>query len=661
MLHDSDLHTFVELVKRAKCSANSSTGQRPSSTLRVEKDSSDLLHRNEYYQLIQSLRIACAAGDISDSPHRILYTISQDFSADDFCYLPLTYSQPWLEAIHWAKSNPQDRSLHDGQDRQIVVGTACQALRDQGYEVHIGAHGPRIDDSVRAKIVQRIDKLIALLGGRNVINQLSRIICETGRVYDGIWLFGNRPAKIGQQLKPAVPLGWLLSIALRHIHVKPSTDNPVDAWNAAVRLAINFAASMDCQRYNPFDGLSLHATDFFRALGASLTWRELFTLPQVPPSVLPTIRNAFAEIKWPPGYDELRMDVDRLFRELIHLLSCLSNTHLSRIAQSSARSDYPKLWSCAHASRTNIRYLDPFGTHPRNHDRFVFFEAADDCMVVLPRAMTAAAGCEAIFRLVWKVAGNQAGDIVGATVTKAVASACRRHTTRVLENKYYRTANGTRLELDVAVLTDQQIVLFETKAKSLTSRARIGDMMTFINDYTKSFMSMLRQLVRHEHNIRLGLTPFNSSDENPQSLQIKKVAVSPLSYGPVSDNVLARSLIGSIYGARFDSVGGNENHVKILAALNASIDQIKQDIEQVAPRKDGYTDLFRYMRHVYWFDLGQLLYVLQRGCSLVDGVFALGHLTAFTRDFWTEAALAEKYSLTKSKWHPIASHTLADT
>ena len=667
MLQDSDLQTFVKLVQRAKCDVNPPTGRRPGSTLYAEKNPNDLIHRNEYGQLIQSLKIACAAGDISDSPHHILYTISQDLSASDFCYLPLTYSEPWLDAIRWAISNPKslptDRSLHGGRDRQIVVGIACRALRDQGYEVHIGAHGPRIDDSVRTKISQRIDTLMAQLGGIDAINRLSRITCKTGNMYDGIWLFGNRPVKIEQQLEPAVPLGWLLSIALRHIHVKPSTDNPAHTWNAAVRLAIDFAATMDCQRYNLFDGLHLHATDFFRTLGASLIWRELFTLPQVPPMVLPILRSAFAEINWPPGYEELRMDADRLFCELNHLLSHLSDTHLSRISQSSAKSDYPYIWNCARAPRggVNTQYIDPFGEYARNHDRFVFFEATDDHMVVLPRAMTSAAGCEAIFRLVWKRAKEHAGDIVGAIVTKAVAIACQRDTPCVLENEQYLSATGTRLELDVAVRTDRQIVLFETKAKSLTSTARIGDLMAFLKDYTKSFMAMLRQLVRHERNIRLGLTSLNSSDEDSHSLQIRKVAVSPLSYGPVNDPVLSRSLFQSIYEARFDSKNGTKDHISILDALNDSINRIREDIEQVAPHKDGHIDLFRYMCDVYWYDLGQLLYVLRRGRSLADGVFALGHLTARTQDFWTEAALAERRSLTDSKWHPLTSHTAADT
>ena len=81
---------------------------------------------------------------------------------------------------------------------------------------------------------------------------------------------------------------------------------------------------MDCQRYNQFDGLNLGASDFLQAVEESLAWRELFTLPQVPPAALATIRLAFSQITWPTGTDDLRRDLDGLFVELDVLLSGLA-------------------------------------------------------------------------------------------------------------------------------------------------------------------------------------------------------------------------------------------------------------------------------------------------------------------------------------------------
>ena len=659
MLKHSDLETFVELVRRAEREPTPAPLMRPDTLLRATTPVHDLLHRNEYAQLRCSLKIASTAGDVSDSVHRILYAIVHDLTADGFCYLPLTYSKEWLAAIGWALSHPQalasDDLPHAGQDRQFVVGTACRALRDRGYRVDIGARGPRIDADTRTQIAQQVDSLFKQMGGIDAGEQLCGIIRETGKVYSSMWLLGNVPARIEQSPQPAVPVGWLLSIALRHIHVKPSTSDPTKAWTSAVKLAIDFAASTDCQRYNQYDGFSLDAPDFLPALAESLTWRELFTLPQVPPAVLRTLRDAFSQVVWPEGTDVLRRNVDGLFHELQNLLEDLSDDRLTVIPQQTARSDFPLLWRHAYAPRdgVNAGYLDPFGAQPRDHDRFVFFHGDDDWVIVLPLSLTAAAGSKAIYRLVWDTAGQTvAGDIIGNMIEKSVAIACRTHTARVWEKARYR-ADGADLEIDIGVRDGQEIVLFETKAKALTSKSRTGDMMAFIDDYTKSFLAMLRQLVRHDRNIKRGLTPLNRIDDDLIALRVTKIAVSPLSYGPASDHVLTNALMHSIAHARIDAVDGVSQHVRIMDGFNNAIEQTMKLIDQVVPPKDGQVDMAGYMMGISWLDLGQLLYALHRGYSVVNGVSALSHLTFSTRDFWTEAALADRNGLSKRKWRPL--------
>ncbi len=427
------------------------------------------------------------------------------------------------------------------------------------------------------------------------------------------------------------------------------------AWISAVSLAVDFAASTDCQRYNQFDGFSLAAPDFLPELEKSLTWREFFALPQVPPSVLPTLRDAFSQISWPDGTDVLRRDVDGLFGELDNLLEHLPENRLTVIRERTALSDFPLLWkhACAPRGAVNAGYVDPFGGQPRDHDWFVFFHGPRDQVVVLPAPLTAAAGCKAIYGLVWARAGRVVGgDIVGDMIEKSVAIACQAHTASVREKVRYRAA-GADLEVDVAVRDGEEIVLFETKAKALTSKSRTGDMMAFIDDYTKSFLAMLIQLLRHDRNIKRGLTPLNRTDDDPAALRVRKIAVSPLSYGPASDHVLTNALIHSFLQARIDAVDGDPEHVRITNAFNKAIGQTVKLISQVAPSKDGQVDLAVYMMGISWLDLGQLLYALHRGNSVLDGLSALSHITFSTRDFWTEAAIADRKGLSKRNWRPL--------
>ena len=214
-------------------------------------------------------------------------------------------------------------------------------------------------------------------------------------------------------------------------------------------------------------------------------------------------------------------------------------------------------------------------------------------------------------------------------------------------------AGGKNFEIDAAVRDGNEIVVFESKAKSLTSRARTGDMMAFIDDYTKSFLALVGQLVRHDQNIEHGLTPLTDHDEDLGALRITKIAVSPLSYGPVSDHLVANTLLSSIMHARLVPVQGDPDHTRILKAFNKKLDQITRDIATVATKEHGEIDLFGYFIDLFWLDLGQLLYSLHRGRSVPGAVSALRHLTFGTRDFWTEAAFADRRGFTEGKWLPI--------
>ena len=659
MLKRSDLDAFVELARLAERETAPSSSSDPESLLRAAAPSDGFLHRNELTRLRCSLKIASVAGDVPDSAHRILHNIAQELSAEGFTYMPLTRSKEWLEAIAWARLHPatpaSDHGPRPEQDRQWVVGRACRALRERDYRVDIDALGPGVDADTRTEIAREVDSLFAQMGGISAAEQLFRILRDTRKVHAGMWLFGNIPAPDDQPPQPAVPFGWLLSLALRNIHVVPSSANPASAWNSAARLAIDFAASTDCQRFNRFDGLFLDAPDFLPALEQSLAWRELFTLPQVPPSVLPTLRDAFSKIAWPTGTDRLRRDVDQLFVELECLLANLPEDNLTPIPRVDARFGFPLLWihGCAPQAGVNTRYLDPFGAHPRDHDQYVFFEAGNRRVVALPPSLTAAAGCEAIFRLIWSSASSgAASDIVGDTVEKSVAIACRAHTDCVWQKVAY-LAGGKNFEIDAAVRDGDEIVVFESKAKSLTSKARTGDMMAFIDDYTKSFLALVGQLVRHDQNIERGLTPLTRDDEDLDALRITKIAVSPLSYGPGSDHLLANALLNSIVHARLASVQEDPHHNRILKAFNQKLDQITRDIATAAPKEHGEIDLFGYFIDLFWLDLGQLLYSLHRGRSVPGAVSALRHLTFGTRDFWTEAAFADRQGLTEGKWLPI--------
>ena len=660
MLRDSDLNAFVELVRRLETNTENESGKHPRSTLSSESQSNGLLHRAECFQLWRALKLASTVGDVPDSCHRLLRVILDAFPVDHQACLPLTRASDWIETIWWAKSQGTTTSpgvlAIEQNDRESRVGAACGRLRKRGYPVPIGVHGPDLSESTRKQITTDIDALVAQCGGINTLRALFAFMGQARTTHDGMWLFGIGPSSTGRSPDSAVPVAWLISLALRHIEGQAKAPFPTTIWENLIGLATDFAASMDCQRYSQFEDLNAEPHDFLRILDESLKWRELFTLPQAPPSTLKTIRSALLEASWPDGLDTVHSTVDGIFNEVDALVEGLSSGAITETPRTVAQTSFPHLWRHAlgRTGKVNNGYLDPFGTAARNHERFVFFEVDEQRVIVLSPAMAAANACEALFRLVWRSAGDAASDLVGEALESAVARACREHTSSVGEGLRYEV-NKSEFEMDIVVQERQEIILFETKAKSLTSRSRAGDVVQFIDDYVKSFLALLRQLVRHERHVRACRSPLDLSGVDPRTVRVTKVAVSPLSYGPAADHSLAGILFRSIAQARLHPRSDDGELAGTLDAFNKTLELLVADIEAVAPRRNGAIDLFPYMLDVFWLDLGELLYVLQRGRSVLDAVSPLRRVTFGTRDFWTEAASADRQGLTNNKWHGIST------
>ena len=654
MLPDSALDTFVALFNRAENKGGLQTADSPESLLRGERGSEYLLRGAEFTQLWRSLQIACVVGDAPEYVAKVYDKIIRQLTEEGRCYVPLTCSEAWIKAIQWAlpRIESSDRIAND---RQLQVGRACQRLRRKGYHVSINARGTVLDDDTQHKIAGKISSLILQAGGANVAHWICALVKQKNWLHDGLWLLGNRVPSIGNTLPPALPIGWLFSLAIRHIHRKPSTRKLQLTMEIAASLATDMAACLDCQRYSQFEEMHLHATDYLRVLGESLTWREVFSLPQVPPRTLTTLREAVSIVEWPHGAQEIRQEVDRSFAELEHLLSVLSDDSLTKIPQKRAHEQYPILWRQGRAEpgKANADYFGPLEASKRNYEKFLFFETADDDVWVLPRAMTAAAACEVIVARILSELPHNAPQIIGEMIEKSVGLACQGKADAVCQNESYRTADGKHLEIDVATRTGQQIVLFETKSKSLTRTSRSGDMVGFLGDYTKSFLTLLKQLVRHDRHLKNGSTPLTEVGEDLKSISVMKVAVSPLSYGPVSDKALANVLLCSMAHARLTSTDAQKRLNRILDEFNKTLEEIESELAEIGSQENGGIDLFSYMLDVFWLDLGQLLYVLQRGLTVEEGLLPLKNLTFATRDFWTEAAFADRQKITAGKWRPL--------
>ena len=486
--------------------------------------------------------------------------------------------------------------------------------------------------------------------------QVCRVVDDSKLIYDGMWLLGDRVPGIWSAKRPALPIGWLFSLGLRHLGNGGKARKPSVAWGKIAQLSTDFAAAMNCQRYSQYEEIDIRPANSWRVLRDSLLWREIFVLPQVPPQVPPSLREAFHVLITPEEEELFEWRFETAFDELDSLISRSVNNKLTIHPRAAMARDYPNLWKIGvgEVGRVNGSYTSPIAGGARNQSSFIFFADGKDNVLTLPAAFLREAFCQAAFTQIWtKLKRSRASEIVGKTFERAIERACKGKASHVHAGVKY-TVGRQMLEIDVATRENDKIALFETKAKSLTAKARSGDIMTFYADYADSYLAIVQQLVRHEDYLRQGLTPLTTAGEISHNFRRLKVAVSPLSYGPVSDKMLASGLLRSFANVELHPVSNDPEAKKIMKTFNNSVRRIWGVVPKLAPkRNDGAADLFAYFLDVFWLDLGQALYVLDRANSVIEAFRPLQFMTFTTRDFWTEVGLADSGGLTKNSWRPL--------
>jgi len=651
---DTDLERFVQLVEAAETRISLQSDGSPDTFLCQDLSSNhhQYQYKEDIARLQSPLRIACVVNAIPERVLHILSAISKDLTKAKKCYVPFSNHDAWIDAVRWAipRAERSDAAFVriSEHHRELQVGMACRRLSNRGYHIELDTNGPLLEPEVQTAIAEQISEHIARAGGATVLQWICSVVKDKDLLHDGIWLLGNQTGDYRIARPPAIPFGWLFAISMRHIHRRATAHISSQESQDTLDLAIDLATTMDCQRYNQFEGKSLHAVDFVPVLEQSIKWRELFSLPQVPPLVLARFREAFAEVEWPAQSDDLRFYVKKLIAESERLLAGSKDADITSVAGTSARHLFPMLWqhSKADPGTANSEYIGPFEPEKIDHDRVVLFETQGGDVLILPRAITTSAVLHTVFELIRSSGLRGTDKFVGNVLEKAVFVACKAKSDSVYESVTYR-ARRVRHEIDVAARVGTHIVLIEVKAKMLTSKSRTMDMIAFLRDYTESYLRLLKQLAQHDRSLTGGLTPLTTEGEDTSALRVTKVGVSPLSFGPPSDRHLAGELLRSVANHRFESNSDSRFDASVVTELNTVIGEILR----LVPKGD-LMNLFAYMMSVTWLDIGQLLYVLQRCRSLDELLSPISHVTFSSQDFWTEIANADRMGLSRDRWFP---------
>jgi hypothetical protein len=362
------------------------------------------LFPEEIWRLAQSLQIAAVLGD-ADKQEAIAVTAISQRVRDIRC-VDLNQSDAWQQAIAWAlaQTTPIAQGMPpiDFADRSQQVGQACRRLRDRGYDVLVNAYGVVVSDQSCRAIAERIDGLVAHLGGVETTMQVCRFIEDNKLIYDGMWLFGNRVSGVWSTKKAAFPIGWLFSIGLRHLG-SGGARRPDVVWRTIAELATDFAAAVDCERYSQYEEINISPANSWRVLRDSLQWREIFVLPQVPPQVLPALREAIAALLVSEEEGVFDWRFREAFTELDDLLKHSVSHKLTLHPRTEMARAYPNLWKVGvgELGKVNSGYVSPSAGGARNQSSFNFFARDKNTVLTLPAPFLREAFCQVAFMQIW--------------------------------------------------------------------------------------------------------------------------------------------------------------------------------------------------------------------------------------------------------------------
>ena len=592
----------------------------------------------ELQRLVQSLEIAAVLGDAEHdevvAASLIAAEVRQIRVAD------LDRSEAWIAAITWALQQLQTNGSVDRSsnvpNRSLAVGEACKRLREQGYRLSVQSYGVDLLLEDQWAIVARIEALMKQLGGVDCALQVCGFLANSKLIYDGMWLLGNTVPNVWSKGHPLFPVGWIFSLSLKHLGSTAKPANPGALWSELARLAIDFAACLNCQRYSQFEEIDVQPHNSWQVLRDSLLWREIFVLPQVSRQVIPALRDAFRIVISQDEFRQFDVDIALAFSEVVDLLRKCKHDVPTLHSRGVMQRSYPNLYrmGLGEPGQVNPDYGLPTDGGNRNQSHYIFFGRDAASVISLPAPLLTEAFCQLVFVRIWSIFEKErAKTIVGKIFEEAIVAGCRAKTTKVSSDVRYSPVKNLKMQIDVATRNGDRFVLLETKGKSLTSKARSGDMMMFYKDYCDSYLSMVLQLVRHEKYLRDGVTPLTDEGEDTQNLRPLKVAVSPLSYGPVGDKMLASSLLRCFAGIKLVPLSPDDRAAKTTNEFNKLVRSIFSYASDLAPfDKDGNKNVFAYLLDLFWLDLGQLLYALDRGNSVESALRPFQFMTFATRD-----------------------------
>lgn len=525
-------------------------------------------YTNDYFRILKRHMVMMCRIENIDSTllYSMICSITDRRTASQVLFSLDDYPKVWRELLIAAKARAQ-RSKHSidivraFESRPLMVSESAIRLRDEfGIEIEVQEGIIEIHDSNKRIVANEIERLVIECGAQNVFECIMQ---HSQKIYDANQdrYLNLRTPKMGPNYSPPPPFGYLMQLALKNWNsVKEPGSDQARIWPRIVQLASDLLRVEDVEQHNSFEIFISSSMELTKLLEDIAVFDTVYHFPQMN---YESLRILLVELFGWIDEEMVERKIGFNLNHVIELAEYVENAGgdgfngLLHIRKDEIRSFSQKL------SEENLDSMLSFLTHsigmvnenyilPRDHKHIdswfkPFVSDAYGEIYVPCKHISNVGFYESCFRMVRECyPESKYENEMGTRVEGLLRSILGRSNVTVYFGDYAQ--NGSAGDVDAALVSDTEILLFEVKKKSLTRAARSGQQYNILMDMGLSNGKAMSQLFKHE---AILLRDGYLALENPEGEQriqwdgkrIIKFVVTLFEYGGLSDKNLLKHFV----------------------------------------------------------------------------------------------------------------------
>lgn len=576
-------------------------------------------------------------------------------------YRPFTNENVWLEALKLLKCYIELYGVKDeytiliGLEEQQHRVKAIKKLERKGLQCIIN-DANELSFSNEFACYKELSCLMEKIGGVRFVNRLLNTT-----MYDaskGRFILPPPQDPNPCNVKPAVPVGYLLNMAFRKISSKGSDEALVRHWKEVIQLATDICVAF-CPTQSYFAFNDMFYDDPAIYMRKWIVYDSTLNMQQMSKEFCLGVMNflidrIISEGKYISKIYTL-IEYKSIMNEIIGYTKEKEFVQLKRYQIVSIANEEHKSSLIEDISN---RTVNPNFEKPLDYEKVNW---SDKPVIGLPNGdlllYPSSIGTIGWYETMMSLLREQDKDIdnfVGYALEDFVKDKLLKKGIATKCGKY--KVDSVIGECDVVVENVGTIILMELKKKNLTRAAREGHLFQIILDFAGSILYSQEQAFRTETLLKKKGQIFlddngKESVLDYQNRLCEKVTITLNEYGPLHERIIQQGVLGAFHKYLY-SVNPDEIRAFILDSKKADetienykrLEKKQKSLEQYISELSNYETPGEYdpFFNSWFFSIEQLCYLIDKSVDTDDFINKfqkLKYLSFSSRDFWLEVDL----------------------